>query len=91
MVRGLLSFPEPGYTLALDFPLSDRTIVSFLQEISALVREAGGRVYLAKDAVLERDDFEAMYPDLEEFKRIKRFYDPDNHFRSAQSDRLGIR
>jgi decaprenylphospho-beta-D-ribofuranose 2-oxidase len=89
--RGFLSFPEPGYTLALDFPLTDRTIIAFLREITTLVRDAGGRVYLAKDAILKRDDFDVMYPDLSHFKRVKQRYDPENHFRSAQSERLGIR
>ena len=88
--EGLLSFPLPGYTLALDFPLRDGRIVPFLHALNKVVRQAGGRIYLAKDAILERQDFEAMYPELEEFKRIKRHYDPDNRFRSHQSERLGI-
>ena len=87
----MLSFPKPGYTLALDFPLSDSTIVAFLQEITTVVRGVGGRVYLAKDAVLKRDDCEAMDPELPRFKQIKKTYAPENHVRSAQSERLGIR
>lgn len=88
--EGLLSFPMPGYTLALDIPLHDAGIIPFLQEINKEIVRAKGRIYLAKDAILDREDFEAMYPRLDEFKRIKREADPQNHFRSLQSDRLGL-
>ena len=87
---GLLSFPMPGYTMALDFPVGDGSIIPRLHDLDKMVLQAGGRIYLAKDAILERPSFEAMYPGLGEFKRIKRRYDPDNLFRSHQSERLGI-
>ena len=54
------------------------------------VIQARGRVYLAKDAILDKEDFYAMYPRLEEFRKIKRQYDPDHLLRSCQSDRLGL-
>ncbi len=88
--RGLLSFPIEGYTLALDFPLRSGVTVPFLHRLDAEISAAGGRVYLAKDAVLQRHDFEAMYPQVDTFKAIKQKYDPTNLFRSAQSIRLGI-
>ena len=88
--EGILSFPIPGYTLSLDFPMRDGQILNLLQELNDLVREAGGRVYLAKDAMLRQQDFEIMYPGVSEFKRIKQFYDPGGKFRSHQSDRLGL-
>ena len=87
---GLLSFPMPGYTMALDFQVGDGAIIPRLRELDELVLQAGGRIYLAKDAILQRPNFEAMYPGLEEFRRIKRRYDPENLFRSHQSERLGI-
>lgn len=88
--EGLLSFPIPGYTLALDIPLSDGGVVPFLRQLNKIIVRAGGRVYLAKDAILEREDFEAMYPQLAQFKEVKRRYDPEHRFRSCLSDRLGI-
>ena len=88
--RGLLSFPLEGYTLALDFPLRSGVTIPFLHRLDAEISAAGGRVYLAKDAVLQRHDFEAMYPQIDDFKATKEKYDPTNLFRSAQSTRLGI-
>lgn len=87
---GLLSFPMPGYTLALDVPLRDSGVIPFLRELNQTVIAAGGRSYLAKDAILEREQFESMYPGLEKFRRIKRMFDPDGRFCSAQSERLGV-
>ena len=64
---GLLSFPCPGVTLALDFPnRGDRTLRLF-DRLDAVVREAGGRLYPAKDARMPRSLFEAGYPRLGEF------------------------
>jgi FAD/FMN-containing dehydrogenase len=64
---GLLSFPMDGTTLALDFPnLGDRTGALF-ERLDAIVREAGGRLYPAKDARMPRALFEAGYPRLHEF------------------------
>ena len=88
--EGLLSFPIAGYTLALDIPLRDAGTITFLRELNKTIVEAKGRVYLAKDAILEKEDFAAMYPQLEQFKAIKRKYDPECRFRSCLSDRLGI-
>ncbi len=88
--EGLLSFPIAGYTLALDIPLRDAGTIPFLRALNKTIVEAKGRVYLAKDAILQKEDFAAMYPQLEEFKAIKRKYDPQCRFRSCLSDRLGI-
>ena len=88
--EGLLSFPMAGYTLTLDIPLRDESVVPFLRELNKTIVQAKGRVYLAKDAILEREDFAAMYPQLGKFREVKRRYDPEHCFRSRQSDRLGI-
>lgn len=87
--RGLLSFPFPGYTLALDIPVSGR-LVDFLHELDALVLDHGGRLYLAKDAVTTAPTFAAMYPRLPEFQAVKARLDPDNRLSSSQARRLGI-
>lgn len=64
---GMLSFPQPGVTLALDFPnRQDRTHALFAR-LDAIIGEAKGRIYPAKDARMPRQLFEAGYPRLAEF------------------------
>lgn len=80
---GMLSFPQPGVTLALDFPnQGDRTRRLF-ERLDAVVRQAGGRIYAAKDARMPRDLFEAGYPRLQEFLQFR-----DPGISSAMSRRL---
>jgi decaprenylphospho-beta-D-ribofuranose 2-oxidase len=86
---GLLSFPLPGYTLALDLPVSNG-LVPFLHELDRLVLSSGGRVYLAKDAVLNAESFASMYPKLEQFRGIKQRLDPQGLLSSSMARRLGI-
>jgi FAD/FMN-containing dehydrogenase len=70
---GLLSFPMPGVTLALDVPNGGVDTVRLLQGLDTLVAEAGGRVYPAKDACMTPDSFRAFYPGWEAFAA---FVDP---------------
>ncbi|MCP3462201.1 FAD-binding oxidoreductase [Bradyrhizobium sp. CCGUVB23] len=84
---GLMSFPMPGYTLALDFPATGN-IMNFLDEIDRIVVAAGGRLYLAKDARQSRSTFEAGYPALQRFKEIRASLDPMAKIRSKLSQRL---
>jgi decaprenylphospho-beta-D-ribofuranose 2-oxidase len=86
---GLLSFPFPGYTLALDFPLTP-DLLDFLEELDRLVVAAGGRLYLAKDARQSRTTFEAGYPELSRFREIRRSVDPHGRIQSRLAERLGI-
>jgi len=64
---GMLSFPEPGLTLALDFPNQGDKTLKLFDRLDVIVREAGGRLYPAKDARMSRSMFEAGYPRLNEF------------------------
>jgi FAD/FMN-containing dehydrogenase len=59
---GLLSFPMPGTTLALDLPARGASTEALLARLDAVVREAGGRLYPAKDARMPRDLFQDRYP-----------------------------
>ncbi|WP_191487446.1 FAD-binding oxidoreductase [Pseudomonas sp. FEN] len=59
---GLLSFPMPGTSLALDFPQSAKPEQTLFRRLDAIVREAGGRLYPAKDAHMSGNDFRQAYP-----------------------------
>lgn len=85
-----LSFPEPGYFLALDFPAGDGSILRHMEEWDRLVLKFGGRQYLAKDSRMRRQTFEPMYPRLKEWKRAKAKYDPQGVFASDLGRRLGL-
>ena len=70
---GLLSFPRPGITLALDFANRGPDTLRLLGELEEVVRAAGGALYPAKDATMSPRTFAASYPRLAEFER---FVDP---------------
>jgi FAD/FMN-containing dehydrogenase len=65
---GLLSFPMEGTTLALDFANQGVLTMSLLDKLDAIVREAGGRLYPAKDGRLPPTMFRAAFPALEQYK-----------------------
>lgn len=68
---GMLSFPRPGTTLALDFPNRGERTLGLFQRLDAIVLEAGGALYPAKDARMPRHVFEAGYPRLHEFALLR--------------------
>lgn len=68
---GLLSFPKPGVTLALDFPNRGDKTLRLLNSLDQIVQEAQGRLYLAKDARMPRAIFEASYPRFTEFLKYR--------------------
>jgi FAD/FMN-containing dehydrogenase len=80
---GMMSFPRPGVTLALDFPNRGERTARLFERLDAIVREAGGRVYAAKDARMPRALFESGYPRLAEFLHYR-----DPGISSAMSRRL---
>ncbi len=80
---GMLSFARPGVTLALDFTHQGDKTLKLFASLDDIVRDAGGRLYPAKDARMPRDLFEAGYPRLQEFLSHR---DPD--ISSAMSRRL---
>ena len=87
---GPLSFSQEGWTLALDFPLGPPGLPALLDHLDDLVAEAGGRVYLAKDARLRPELLPVMYPRLADFTAVCRRVDPDGVLASDLSRRLGI-
>jgi FAD/FMN-containing dehydrogenase len=80
---GMMSFPQPGVTLALDFPNKGERTLKLFERLDTIVREADGRIYLAKDARMPRDLFESGYPRLAEFLQYR-----DPGINSAMARRL---
>ena len=66
---GLLSFPRPGATLALDFPNQGQRTLDLLDQLDKIVVSASGAVYPAKDARMSGDHFQRYFPRWEEFQR----------------------
>jgi len=87
---GFLSFPRPGWTLALDFPARTPALLPLLDRLDRLVLDNGGRVYLAKDSHVTRRAFEAMYPRVDDFRKLRAEIDPDGIFESDLSRRLAL-
>jgi FAD/FMN-containing dehydrogenase len=74
---GLLSFPRPGVTLAMDFPIQGQATFDLCRRFDEVVLSCGGAVYPAKDARMSRECFQSSFPNLNEFAD---FVDP--HFSS---------
>ena len=68
---GLLSFPLPGTSLALDFPQRPDLDRALFPRLDAIVREAGGRLYPAKDAHMTGSDFRRAYPAWEQLEALR--------------------
>jgi len=64
---GLLSFPRPGVTLALDFPFRGQRTLALLSRLDEVVRANGGVLYPAKDARMSAETFQACYPQWRDF------------------------
>ncbi len=85
--QGMLSFPMPGISIAVDIAIRDDT-QKLVDRLNEAVLEEGGRVYLTKDRFTRAEHFRRMEPRLEEFLRAREQWDPDHRISSAQSVRL---
>jgi decaprenylphospho-beta-D-ribofuranose 2-oxidase len=87
--RAPLSFPHPGWMVCLDFPIK-AGLGQFCAELDRMVLDLGGRLYTAKDSRTSPEAFAAMYPRLDEWRKIRNSVDPDGVFVSDMSRRLGL-
>ncbi|HKC50828.1 MAG TPA: FAD-binding oxidoreductase [Myxococcota bacterium] len=86
--RGMLSFPKPGISIAVDVPLRGAKTQALIDALNEIVLEAGGRIYLSKDVLTRADHFRAMEPRLPGWNAVRRKWDPEGRLRSALSVRL---
>jgi decaprenylphospho-beta-D-ribofuranose 2-oxidase len=87
--KGMMSFSQDGYSLALDFPNTWR-VRKVLPQLDQWVAENGGRVYLAKDAMLTQELFDIMYGQAgADWRELIHDLDPGSKFTSLMSQRLG--
>ena len=87
---GMLSVPMPGWTLALDFPAGTPALGALCAELDEMVLAAGGRLYLAKDSRIPAELMPAMYPRLNDFRKVRGDVDPAGVFVSDLSRRLAL-
>jgi decaprenylphospho-beta-D-ribofuranose 2-oxidase len=85
-----LSFPLAGWSLAVDLPAGRAGLAGLLDGLDRRVADAGGRVYLAKDARLGRACFTDMYGPLDQWHAARSELDPHGVMRSDLGRRLGL-
>lgn len=85
--QGMLSFPKPGISLAIDLAVGP-DIQRLVDRLNEAVIGAGGRIYLAKDAFTRADHFRSMEPRLDGWLAVRRQWDPASKIRSSQSVRV---
>lgn len=85
--KGVLSFPRPGYTLALDMPMKKKTL-DLVGKLNKVIKKNNGSIYLTKDSLLEDIDLIGQRDKIEAFLNIRKKY--SLKYQSFQSKRLGI-
>lgn len=87
--RAPLSFPMPGWTLCVDLPVR-RGLGALCDTLDALVLDAGGRHYLAKESRTTPEAIQRGYPRIDEWRKVRAAVDPRGVFASDMSRRLAL-
>tara|TARA_Y100000589_G_scaffold316533_1_gene341381 strand:+ start:3804 stop:5174 length:1371 start_codon:yes stop_codon:yes gene_type:complete len=88
--NSFLSFPQPGWTLSVDLPASNKELLNVLNQLDEELASLGGKIYLAKDSRQSSEIFKKTYSFYLDWKRIKCEMDPNNIFQSDLSRRLKL-
>lgn len=86
--ENFLTFPEPGFTLALDFKYNYETKI-LVKHLYNYIIKKGGKIYLTKDCILSESQFKKSY-NINSFCRIRKKYSLQDSINSNQSLRLNI-
>lgn len=86
---GLLSFPMEGMAYAIDLPRR-RGVEALHKEIERITLDHGGRLYIAKDALMTAETYAAMFPRLDAFREVLARIDPEGRFQSDMGRRLRL-
>lgn len=89
----LLTHAVDGYSLALDFPVNDKTkpkVWNLAKELDEIVLKYKGKFYFAKDSTLRPGMAERFLPakNLKKFFQLKKKYDPKNIFQTELFKRI---
>ena len=87
--NNLLSFPEKGFTITMDFIMSDKFKVIY-KDFEKFIYKYNIKIYLTKDLLMTKNFFRKSYIMHNKFSVIKRKIDPKNKISSYQSKRIGI-
>jgi decaprenylphospho-beta-D-ribofuranose 2-oxidase len=87
---GPLSFPRPGWTLALDLPAGAEAVPRLLDALDETVAGVGGSVYLAKDSRMSPERMPTFYPRLQQWLELRERVDPQRRWQSDLSRRLAL-
>ena len=85
-----LSFPKPGWTLAIDIPQGVKNLEAIFNSLDEELCRREGRIYLIKDARIRPEHVPVMYPRLNEWQKVRALMDPSNLWQSDQSRRLNL-
>lgn len=83
------SFPMAGYTLALDFPITQKTF-ELLNVLDEITIKFGGRFYLAKDSRMTSQTLRESDNRVEKFIEARNINNWRRIFKSSQAERLSI-
>lgn len=83
------SFPMEGYTLALDFPVNNKTL-ALMNKLDSITLQYGGRFYLAKDSRMSHEVFHLSEQRAQTYKQYRTAAFGADKFASAQSERLDL-
>jgi decaprenylphospho-beta-D-ribofuranose 2-oxidase len=84
-----LSFPAPGWTITVDFPIAPG-LSQLCLTLDELVLDAGGRHYLAKESRVSAEAIRRGYPRLDEWRKVRAAADPAGIFTSDMARRLEL-